>query len=277
MEGRMSFTSILESKKIRGSEARRRVVTSQWKRAEALLAKSGLRDIDPALWPDYAEKLFDCAVSEGISLGYFVKVLDLINLYGRFVAREKYTSKIASPRGFNRQRFLDQCGTNASAALSHSQLLSKRANFTAPEFRFLRASLYLGLRPTEVDDCANWTLEDNVLVVPQTKLTQVDKNARIKAIPLIEPEQKQVIEEIVVRGYEVARPSLEKLHAAFGDRVHTYAGRKGLVAFLMERGYTEFECSSILGHADVKTTRAYYTDQAHARRQTALSMLRKRA
>lgn len=275
----INFIKILESKKIRGSESRRRVILSQWSATQRLLESSGLKEVNPRDWHDLSETLFDAAVSNQTSYGYFVKILELINLYGRALASHEYTN-IKSPRGFNKQRFLDLCPSNASAPMTEPLLKTAESRFNESEYRFLRASFYLGLRPTEIDSCRSWNVETRdgvrMLLIYQSKLGQVSKDARFKVIPLLEVEQQAVVSEIQA-GLGVVRPHLSKVHAVFGDSIHLYAGRKGLVRWLMDRGYSEYDCSAILGHSSINTTRSYYTDHSHAKRAIAMGIARKRS
>jgi hypothetical protein len=273
-----NFMTVLESKRIRGSNDRRRVIQSQWKAAQALMSVAGFDESNATLWSDQCERLFDAALDQEVSFGYFVKLLGLINLYGHFLERTKYTP-VGIPRGFNKQRFLDQGLSNASSPLTETALLRAKDHFTESEYRFLRASLYLGLRPTEVQSFADWIVEikdgTEILVVYQSKLQQLDKASRFKVIPLLEIEQQTIVHEIVNQRLQPNKPTLKKMHRVFGPTIHRYGGRKGLVRFLMDRGYTEYECSTILGHQSVATTRSYYTDHSHAKRVTALGIAKR--
>jgi hypothetical protein len=259
-------------------------VMSHW-----LCAKDCIADLDlsPPDFFDSRRRIYSWFLCEGdesgpYSLSYCTKVMRFINLYGSYYARKfkVYFERIPFPTGRDKQELADayyeMFGATDSAPLSPEMLDAQQANFKPEQWNWLYLSLWLGLRPQEVDRLSNpkftqlLTEKDGTPVVKvfQTKLKNIDRERRWKYIPLLFPEQLRALELLKQGAFE--RPLVKTVKRYFTQQHTTYAGRKGFEELMIDVKEQPFEyVSQWLGHQSLEQTYKRYTNRTKARYKKA--------
>lgn len=249
---------------------------SHWQCAKRVIAKLGLK---PADYYPRRRKIYRWFEDEKLSLDYLKKVLRFVNLYGDFIAHtySTYFKAVPYPKGQDRQDIANayrKSGKPSKEArpLTHELLTASEPEWKPEQYRWLYLSLWLGLRPEEVDNLKNpdlhkWEKDSEgtlVLIVYQTKLERtVEEKNRWKRIPLIYPEQA-IIPDLMKLDLE--RPLVKTMRRIFkGKSYGTYSGRKGFEALLVDRGQSFQYVSAMLGHQKTDITYQKYMDRTKAR------------
>jgi hypothetical protein len=253
---------------------------SHWHTVKKIIAKLNIK---PEHYAANRRRIYFYFKDNAHSFDYCVKLLRFINLYGRFYARryKVYFEHVPPPSGMDKADILnahhDAVGQgNEATPLTWELLESKRSKFSEENYNWLYLSLWLGLRPLEVDSLkkgekhAKWETDKTgtkVLWVLQTKLRSVVGDKKWKPIPLLEPEQ-QLCEEII-KSKKFKRPLVKTISSHFADGYNTYSGRKGFQELMESRGHEFFHFSQWLGHQSVDRTWKDYTNKKAARYKKA--------
>ena len=242
-----------------------RKALSHWEYARKMIVHIGL---PPAHWNMHRTRFYYYMADNPISRDYVSKVLRVTNLWGRFMSLKTGTGylEIPGPRGKNRERIQDawlRAGNKgkASAPITPEMLEAARTKLPEPEWRWLYLSVWLGLRPTEVDHIRTARLDTNnetgypVLWVYQSKLTSLPEDKRHKPVALVFPEQLAVLDML---AQEMKRPSAYTMRSVFGEGFGVYGGRKGFQALLNSRGIHGPDVVTMFGHRSERTTKEHY-------------------
>jgi integrase len=234
----------------------------------------------PSTWPDSPEKIYRYFLRNKLSISYIQKVLPLINEYGFFYCREmgKPFLPISMPRGDMAQK-IDNTNHNArngKQAPSKPILpahLSALQSLPPEQLRWVRAAVFFGLRPFEVDRLnkrnldkdSGWKISKDengtyILHFYQHKLVRVTERARRwKRIPCILPEQIEILDELH-QGLPTKRPYCKTLQSHLGAGVGLYGGRKAFEKLMRSKGQDFRNISRWLGHTDVNRTERNYRE-----------------
>lgn len=133
----------------------------------------------------------------------------------------------------------------------------------------MRATLWLGLRPSELDlileDRSKMKVEMQgavpILYVYQSKMSTVSKAKRWKAIPCFLKEMQLALKDIengvpqksLVKTLRKALPKM--------DNVGLYSGRKGFTDLMLANGQSLENIASWLGHASIERTWKHYKNK----------------
>lgn len=242
-------------------------------------AKAVLRDL-AVLPPDYYDarrRIYHWFLDKTLSVEYLKKVLRFVNLYGRYYGKtyKAYFEDVPYPTGKDREDINDAWHedpdnrSKAALPLTPGALKSAHSKLLPEHYRWLYLSLWLGLRPNEVDGLkdpkrfkTSQEGKTTILHVYQSKLKGIARDKRWKLIPLLEDEQK-VIPAILEE--EFRRPLVKTISAHFGPGHNTYSGRKGFETLMRDRGHPFDYVSSWLGHQSLDRTWKSYTDRTRAR------------
>ncbi len=233
-----------------------------WKTAQEIIKKVA---IEPRMYSAYMKVFYNRLIEKKYSYDYSKKLISLINQWGYHVSLRNNTAfqPIPFPRAEEKkliEKAYKKKPTNRSGGstrLTPSLLEGKRAKLTPATYEWLFISLWLGLRPDEIelaqfDVYRNETHNVDVLRIYQPKVDFY------KHIPLLHEEQKKAVELLKPRK----RPLNRIIHEIFGDRKMTcYAGRKGFENLMASLGETEADISKWLGHTTIKTTDKHYKDK----------------
>jgi hypothetical protein len=247
-------------------------IFSHWRAAQRVIAEL---DLEPVNWFKNSARFYAKFVQKTWSLSYTDKVLGLINKWGDFVT-EHYGQRfkpIPYPTGTWQQRILDtyfdKNGGMESLPLRPEQLESAKSTLKPEHYNWLYLSIWLGLRPSEIDQLLlpsssnTWWIETRpngtILWLYQTKLTSISRNKRAKPIPLIFAEQQQTI--TIINSGKFKRPLTKTLKHHIGPKYTCYAGRKGFVDLMLGRGRKLEEISIWLGHQSIERTWRNYKNK----------------
>lgn len=213
-------------------------------------------------------------VKQSVSPDYGVKLLKIINLFGEFCCQ--YQNQYYRPIKFTRiqtQQIRDKYLSSKSYRgpsdrLTPELLEAKRSQLSDANYRWLYLSVWLGLRPAEINGLTDAKFgcklefdkkrKVKFVQVYQAKLKSVAVEKRWKYIPLIFREQ-EVIEDYI--KLPLKQPTNQTLRKLFGFTVRGYAGRKNFTDLMLDRGRKIEEISSWLGHATIETTWKFYKDR----------------
>ncbi len=250
---------------------------SHWQCAKRLLKGVPL---EPKEYFTRRRKIYRWFQDRSLSLAYMKKVLRFLNLYGECSSQlyGTYFKALPYPTGQDKQDINNahrKGGGPSKEAfpLSHEKLIASEGKWDSrAQYNWLYLSLWLGLRPEEVDNLKDrgryrWETDSNgvsVLVVYQTKLERsVDEKNRWKYIPLLYPEQRGIA--AIIESGELERPLVKTIRRHLGPGYGTYSGRKGFEDILVKRGQPFQFVSAILGHQKPDITYQKYMIRNKAR------------
>jgi hypothetical protein len=242
-----------------------------WRRARRIIKAVGLDYLD---WKRKARVIYQHLAEQHLSPDYCKKMLAMLNLWGEFVAHEtgKVYAPIPTPKGHDKEQITDAYfdhleNSKESVPLTPEDLNTLKPELPEPQWNWLYVSVWLGLRPKEIDSLSKrdlaWRVEEHegtkVFVVYQSKLTAVPREQRWKYIPVLFPEQEIALQS-VKRG-SLSRPLPKTLKRYLKKRVHLYGGRKGFQDLMMARGRTFVEVQAWLGHSSIERTWRSYRNK----------------
>lgn len=217
-------------------------------------------------WHKHRRRFYGELQKRKVSPSYTGKVLRILNLWGTFIAEKTNTSfiPIPPPRGYDREMIADahfdsDKASKISEPITPELLEAARSRLSEPQYRWLYLSVWLGLRPSEVDNLhtAKITREQGVSVLwlVQTKIGSLKREKRVKPIPLVYKEQKACLKML---AQEIKKPLTKtvKKHVLAGANL--YGGRKGFVDLMLGRGQSIEDISTWLGHSRIERTWASY-------------------
>ena len=148
-------------------------------------------------------------------------------------------------------------------------------------YRWVRASWFFGLRPSELDrfivnkeKIERVVFEKGVkcIVVKQTKtVNKSGVRLTYKKIPILSSEQDEALEDIL--NYSAIRPDpswmdqhlriKNKKYKPEGHKFDCYSGRKGFIDLMLSSDYNQKleNISVYLGHTSVSTSYTHYKDK----------------
>lgn len=236
-----------------------------WRAAQRMLIAVQL---DPVDWYDDCYQFYDYLHKQRFSFSYIRKILLITNLWGHFLSRRLGQSfiRIPIPNGTEKARLLDayfeKCGfrTNESEPLTKENLLHARSKLKPEHYNWLYLSVWLGLRPREVDqlkDARYIRLQPGlngktILWIYQTKLPAIPPQYRWKLIPIIFTEQDAALE--IIRSLQFKRPNGKLVKKYFGQNTTLYGGRKGFTDLMLAYQQDFIHISQWMGHSSIERT-----------------------
>lgn len=233
--------------------------------------------ITPKDYSDKAGHFYHYLKEKQASVDYAKKLIQMLNLWGRFVARRQGTffEPVPMPprkmKGAIAKAQRTKKGVRReSERLTLDMFKTLRPKLTLEEGNWIHCSFWLGLRPIEVDQLTelpelevilNEDGKTRVLVVFQTKLEGEIEEEGYKYIPLLYPEQDEAVE--LLKSRIVKRPNPKKLKLLSGHAIDVYCGRKGFADLMQSLGQRIEDSSVWLGHKDIRTTRKHYKDRSN--------------
>lgn len=243
----------------------RKKMLSHWLTAQKTIISIQL---NPTQFFANKEKVFLYFKRKQYSLDYAKKLLRMLNLFGDFVCRYQgqYYQPINKIPQNEAQRIRDAYldadkSTGPSEPLTPEHLEKIRQHLPDEQYRWLYLTVWLGLRPREVDlltdkkfGCKvehDKKLGVKVLRVYQPKLLSVARELRWKLIPLFLTEQQKVLQYI----NEPAKRPLNKILAKLTKmHITCYGGRKGFIDLMLGYEQKLEDISAMMGHASIETS-----------------------
>jgi integrase len=241
---------------------------SHWRCAKKILIEANL---SPEDWSYRKQKFYDLFETHNYGISYSQKLIIMINLWGKFLSRKtgKYFDPIPYPSARDKERIIDnhieERGEFKSEPVSPSMLEKARSKLLEEQYNWIYLSIWLGLRPSEVDRLAEpegrktWYVDGGVLWIYQSKLSGLSAGERLKPIPLLLPEQKACVG--LIHRKKFRRPLVKTMKRYLGPNVNCYAGRKGFTDLMLSKGYSLEAISQWLGHRNLNRTWQNYKDK----------------
>jgi hypothetical protein len=207
------------------------------------------------------------------SKSYVEKLLKVVNLWGEFYSENSktYFKRIPNPKGMALEAIVDASDADGEGAtpLKPETLISMKFKLPEGQWEYMRATLWLGLRPSELDllieDPSNFKIRTQhnieILSVNQPKLVSLPKPKRWKSIPLFHPEMKAAAEDLL-NGI-LKKPLLKTIHKALPniEGLGLYSGRKGFTDLMLSLDQSLEDVSLWLGHTSIERTWKHYKDK----------------
>jgi len=244
-----------------------------WTSAQKMIVTIG---IEPSEWYYNIDAIYDYFYDEALSINYVKAIIRMSNLWGYFICRKlgRPFLSIPHPKGHEKQRLVDNYHENGkhmkkpAKGLPPKELYKAKKNLSIEHFNWLYISLWLGLRPKEIDSLHNkkmWRLEkinsnQQVISVFQTKIITVPPEDRWKPIPIQFDEQKIALK--IIESGNFKRPYLRTVRKYItGERITLYSGRKGFVDLMLSKKQSLENISIWMGHGTIHRTWRSYKDK----------------
>ena len=223
---------------------------------------------EPGEWSDRRIAIYSYFRKNQWSVSYAQKVIRVLNLYGKFYAKNlnRFFEQVPKPSGeastkIHESFYAKKPQGMTSAPLTWAQLKGAKSQLEVENWNWLYLSLWFGLRPTEIDNL-KYKIEKyqgtKVLAVFQHKLVKIPAEQRWKFIPIIFPELEIGLR--IIQSGKFRKPSIAVLQKHVNDKATLRAGRKGFVANCWLHGkYPKQITYRWLGHKSIKTTDNHYT------------------
>ncbi len=248
---------------------------THWKAAQKLIVFIGK---DPLHWFYHTKDFYDFFFQKKYSIGYSRSILKMANLWGYFISRKIDTPflEIPSPYGYERKRIIEASYEKKSnrsfpsKPVTPEQLIKIKNQINQLNFNWLYLSVWLGLRPQEIDNLKNselWRTEKlptgrEVLWVYQTKIIALPPEERWKPIPLLFDEQSFILQ--IINGGKFKRPLVKTVNKYLGKGHNLYGGRKGFVDLMLSKNQSLNNISIWMGHSTLnRTWRSYKNKQLY--------------
>ncbi|NBW82182.1 hypothetical protein EBR21_10565 [bacterium] len=275
----VEFVSEFESRFLRDRSSEGRTDQRQkpraarvWRAAQRAIAATG---VEPGEWFLHTYEIYDYFYRAHLSIKYVNVILKMMNLWGFFISRKLSQPflPLPMPRGYERARLIEnyyhtkkQVG-RGSIPITPTQLDSEKKLLSGANYNWLFLSVWLGLRPQEIDNLKNegmWRVEEtlrgvSVLWVYQTKIIALPPEERWKPIPLLFAEQEIAL-KILMSG-KFRRPIPKTMRKRFGEGITLYGGRKGFSDLMLSLGQKLENISVWMGHATLNRTWTSYKDK----------------
>ena len=166
--------------------------------------------IEPSEWFCNQYQIYDYLYESNFSLSYNNKLLTVLNLWGFFICKklDQPFLPVAKPRGYERQRLVDNYYQNrgdkkqGSGPLSPEALMTAQGKMKVKQFNWLFISVWLGLRPLEIDNLQSgdfWRVET---LPTGTQILWVFLTKLLRGSQLTCQEVRTVLKDL---GYELVR------------------------------------------------------------------------
>jgi hypothetical protein len=248
----------------------RKKLGSHWRAVKRVIRDLNL---DPSDWAEQPQTIYAQFQKLQASPSYTQKLVRMMNLWGYFISKRtnKAFLPLPSPRGYDLEQIADAFfekdhNEKRSAPITPEKLESAKSQLIDSQYRWLYITVWLGLRPQEVDQLKGdetWkTTNDGavqILWVYQPKLRAVPRERRWKLIPLLFPEQLVAFEFITSKNFD--RPLPKTVRKWVNSSATCYGGRKGFTDLMLSKGQQLEDISAWLGHTTIERTWRSYKDK----------------
>lgn len=237
--------------------------------------------LKPEEYRDSQKKFYNYFASQKISVNYAKRLIAMLNLWGAF--HSKYKNKFYEPvqtvKGRIKEKIADAQATKrgvetrlgvreASEPLGEKTLRDLKSEVAADIYNWFFLSVYLGLRPEEVDSLKDKTkyklsLDEatgvKVLWVYQSKLQAVAKDKRWKLIPLFMENQLLCL-DIIAEG-NFRKCSYKYARKVLPEGTTFYGGRKNFIDMMLGYGQSLEDIHVWMGHTSIDTSWKHYKNK----------------
>lgn len=253
-----------------GGQYNLRKMIQHWNLVQKILTKLKLQ---PHEYSKSQIKFYKYFEREGYSKSYVEKLIKVINAWGEFYSEQSktYFKRLANPQGLHLEAIVDASDADGEGAypISADELTALKFKLPAGQWEYMRATLWLGLRPSEFDellkDSKKYKVSNQngvtVLSVYQGKLKSVPKPKRWKHIPCFHIEMQKSVDDILNKV--VDKPLVKTLRKAAPDlpTIGLYSGRKGFTDLMLSEGQVLENISLWMGHTSIERTWKQYKNK----------------
>jgi len=209
------------------------------------------------------------------SKSYVEKLLKVLNAWGEFYSEEKQTffKKVPNPKGIVLEAIIEASDADGAGAdpLNEKTLAKLKLVLPAGQYEYMRACLWLGLRPSELDQVladpskmkTHIQGQTPIASVYQAKLNAVAKSKRWKLIPCFHAEMVAAVKDI--EAGVPKKPLVKTLRKAVPElpAIGLYSGRKGFADLMLAYGQTLENIAAWLGHSSIERTWKHYKNKSN--------------
>lgn len=236
-----------------------------WRTAKRIIRKL---KVEPEKWEDKRNTVYSYFKQRKWSLSYAQKVIRVLNLWGKFYAKENnsYFEPVPKPSGEASTRIHEAFYEKRPEGMTSAPILwvevqAAKGKMEHKHWNWLYLTVWFGLRPSEADRL-KWKVEEfkglTVLAIYQHKLSKLPPEQRWKFIPILFEEQKVGLE--ILKNEKFKSPSVPVIRRHVNPRASRRGGRKGFIALMWEHGKIPKAIAfRWLGHKSVRTTDNHYT------------------
>ncbi len=264
----------------RGSDDHKKKLHSQFLTIQNIVKEL---KVYPDKYKSVERKFITLFIKNQYSVNYSKVLIKMVNLWGDWYSKQfqKRYDPIRLTSNFDKAAIAKsqskKTGTDStrgvrmeSKPLTPELLKKNKDKFTEEENNWMYISIWLGLRPAEIDslkDPATWQLEEvesvPVLCVYQSKLITLPEEKRWKKIPCFTEQQKAVLS--IIESGNFKKPIYQKMRQIYKGVITHYGGRKGFISLMRDLGQDYVDISAWLGHQSTETTYRHYTDKQEVR------------
>lgn len=236
-------------------------------------------EVPPYDWGWQPELFWRKFQSKGWSLGYVRRLVFYINAWGEFYCKRtgKQWTPIPKPNGTERSRIqlrhFEKRSQKPTAEMTLDHLKRAELKLSPPQIATLKVAFWCGLRKEELDFVLNnepsndtWYVDQDrrgfhVFHLFQDKLRRKGIDPRLcwKAVPLVEPEQEEIIPTLQQKAFQ--RIPLSVLKRDIGVSLTNRSARKGFSVEMEARGYVRECVNEWLGHVGTSTAAKSYRNR----------------
>jgi hypothetical protein len=243
-----------------------------WRAAQKLIINI---KVEPSDWYYYTNEVYEFFYQQRYSFRYILTILRMANLWGYFICRKfgRPFLQVTPPRGYERQRLIEinyekrDSVARASKPMEPAVLEKAKDHMNLENFNWIFLSVWLGLRPKEVDSLHDekfWRLETlgngrKIIWVFQTKIVALPPEDRWKPIPILFDEQNFALR--ILESKQFQRPLTQTMRRHFGAGVTLYGGRKGFSDLMLSKGHSFENISIWMGHSSLQRTWRSYKNR----------------
>lgn len=264
------FVSYMQENWFGGSYNLRKQVF-HWKKAQKILTRVNLQ---PHEYFKRKNELYNEFKRLKCSKSYVEKLLRVVNMWGEFYAEQTKTffKKVPNPCGIVLENIKNASKASGKGAdpMTPEILTGMRGKLPPGQWEYLRACLWFGLRPSELDDIMadrkqymQTYIQDGTRIVGvyQSKLVSVSKEQRWKYIPVLHPEQQQALLDI--NKGNLSKPLVKTVRKASTSpgNLGLYSGRKGFTDLMLSLEQDLEDISQWMGHASIDRTWKHYKNK----------------
>lgn len=261
-----------------------RLPTLGGRRDRWLLAKGILARIDkpPYEWHWQPEIFWETFQKKHWSLGYVRRIMRFVNEWGAYYCRRtgKPWTPVSKPMGGAKAKLqrahFEKRAHKPTTELTPDLIERAQVQLKGPQWNGLRVQFWMGLRKEELTFLCEkppspetWHLSQDrrgfqVFHLFQEKLLRKGIEPRLcwKAVPLVEPEQEELISVLESRAF--APVPLGLLQRELGVKFTGRSARKGFSVEMEARGYTRELIDDWLGHIGSSTAARSYRNRRMA-------------
>ncbi|WP_373997930.1 hypothetical protein [Bdellovibrio bacteriovorus] len=209
---------------------------------------------------------------ECTSKSYVEKLLKIVKLWGEFYSEQArtYFKRLPNPKGIALEAIVEASAADSEEATPFIQqlLMKMPGQMLLGQWEYMRATLWLGLRPSDLDliiedSSKHKSVQGEVTIfsVYQPKLTSVPKEKGWKHMPLFHAEMMAALNDL--ESGNLVKPLVKTIRSAASkvEGLGLYSGRKRFTDLMPGLGQSLENIFMWLGHSSIERTGKHHKDK----------------